>query len=105
MNDLDSLLTRMKGSEPYFADNGFSAAVMACIPTSRKMPLWKENMIMLAATVAGSGIAAWQVSNLGLERLVPDVSITVGMGTFAAATLAVYAFIGATVWALRRDVI
>jgi hypothetical protein len=105
MKDLDALISEMRESEPYFSDNGFTAAVMAQIPTTRAVPLWKENAIMLAATAAGSAIAAWQIASAGVGQMLPDVSITMGTTHFAVAALAVYAFVGATMWVARREVI
>jgi len=103
MKDIDSVLAAMRRSEPYFEDHGFTAAVLAALPEERELPLWVKNLIMLAATMAGSGLAAWQLSGMRLDALLDGVSLN--YATIATAALFVYAFTSAAVWTVRREMI
>jgi hypothetical protein len=103
MNDIDSVAARLRQSEPYFEDHGFTAAVLAVLPDERELPLWVKNLIMIGATAAGSGIVAWQMSGLRLEALVGELSLD--YTTIGVAALFVYAFSSAIVWIARREVV
>lgn len=61
MKDIDKLFAELRTSEPYLADGGFSAVVMAQLPSNRELPLWLKNLILLGATALGSSIVAMQL--------------------------------------------
>jgi hypothetical protein len=103
MTDIDGILARMKRSEPYFEDRGFTAAVLAALPEDRELPLWVKNLIMVGATAAGSGVVAWQAAGLKPEALLSQLSLNTT--TVAVAALFVYAFSSAMVWVVRREIV
>ena len=61
MKDIDNLSAELRISEPYLADSGFTAVVMAQLPRSRELPLWIKNLMLLGATALGSAIVAIQL--------------------------------------------
>ncbi len=61
MKDIDNLCAELRISEPYLADSGFTAVVMAQLPRTRELPLGIKNLILLAATTLGSAIVAMQL--------------------------------------------
>lgn len=101
MNELDRMTAALRRSEPYFEDRGFTAAVMAALPAESELPLWIKNLILVAATAAGSGIAAWQLADLRPVALLSGVSLD--YGTIGLAAFIVYAFTSTAVWVVRRE--
>ena len=60
MTDLDKfekLMLELRQEEPYLPDDGFTAGVMARLPATRGIALWKKNAILLGFTAMGSGLA------------------------------------------------
>jgi len=58
-NDFESLLGALRNTEPYIADAGFSAGVISRVATTRRLPGWLANLILLGFTAIGSALAAW----------------------------------------------
>jgi hypothetical protein len=103
MTDIEQVLGRMRQTEPYFEDRGFTAAVLAALPEERELPLWVKNLILIGATATGSGIVAWQLKGASLENVF--TGIAPGPWTIATAALLVYAFCSAAVWVVRSEVV
>jgi hypothetical protein len=115
MTDLDRVAGMLRRSEPYVADNGFTSAVLARLPSARTLPLWEQNLILLAATVIGSAIAAWQVPAAGFVSFVsatmrPLFDLAPALGQFQSTTTlivagaaAVYVLASVSMWAVRNE--
>jgi len=58
-NEFDNLLGALRNTEPYIADAGFSAGVISRVATTRRLPGWLANLILLGFTAIGSALAAW----------------------------------------------
>ncbi len=90
-NDFESLLGALRNTEPYIADAGFSAAVISRVATTRRLPGWLANLILLAFTAIGSALVAW-ITPLGgqLTSAVTQAatSILSAQGVFFLPTIA-----------------
>lgn len=58
-DDFENLLGELRNTEPYFDDAGFSARVISRVATTRRLPGWLANLVLLAFTAVGSALAAW----------------------------------------------
>ena len=74
MKDIDNLFAELRTSEPYLADSGFTAVVMAQLPRSRELPLWVKNLMLLSATALGSAIVATQLPAGNLASVLLSVA-------------------------------
>jgi hypothetical protein len=100
MNELDDLFRTARANEPYLTDAGFTAGVLARLPRPRELPLWLKNVVLLAATAAGSALAAWQ---LPVAPLAAELgALTLHPMMLAAAAIAVYLGSYAAIWAADR---
>ena len=75
MKDIDNLIAELRSTEPYLADSGFTAVVMAQLPRSRELPLWLKNLILLCATALGSAIVATQLPAGSLASLLISTAV------------------------------
>ncbi|RLB66670.1 MAG: hypothetical protein DRH08_05580 [Deltaproteobacteria bacterium] len=97
INTLDSILVRLRQTEPTITDDGFTPAVMAQLPCSRKLSAWQKNTILLAATALGSAFVAWQAPITAIPVLLDAATINWPM-LLSAAVIAAYGAALATVW-------
>ncbi len=58
-DDFENVLGALRNTEPYFDDAGFSARVISRVATTRRLPGWLANLVLLAFTAVGSALAAW----------------------------------------------
>jgi hypothetical protein len=57
MIDDETLDRQLREAALYIDDEGFTARVMARLPSARRQPRWLRAMILLGLTLLGSGIA------------------------------------------------
>ena len=57
MIDDETLDRQLREAMPYIDDEGFTARVMARLPTARREPRWLRAMILLGLTLLGSAVA------------------------------------------------
>jgi hypothetical protein len=57
MIDDETLDRQLREAAPYIDDEGFTARVMARLPTARREPRWLRAMILIGVTALGSGVA------------------------------------------------
>lgn len=101
MNDLDQLFQELRQTEPYLPDTGFTAAVIVQLPRRNELPLWIKNLLLLAATAAGSAVVAWQLPAAELLSFMASSTLTPQF--LGAATIAVYLFSYAAVWVSQQS--
>jgi hypothetical protein len=58
-DDFENMLGALRNTEPYFDDAGFSARVISRVATTRRLPGWLANLVLLTFTAVGSALAAW----------------------------------------------
>lgn len=113
-DNLDEMFRTLQDTEPYIADEGFSAAVMARLPETRQLPTWLTNLIMLAFTTLGSALAAWQLplgqwsSNVKQAILqMPAIEIPAinPIPLFGLAALLSFGICYIVVWLVQSDTI
>ena len=102
MDKFDTLFAQLRQTEPYIEDRGFARAVMAQAPTRQSLPVWEKNVILMLATILGSGIAAWQfpVDYVASVFSVQSFNLLILVATAASV---VYAFSGGLILATRRE--
>ena len=101
MNDIDKLFGELRRSEPYLSDAGFASAVLAQLPQPSELPVWVKNLMLLAATVAGSAVVAWQLPVIDLVS--QFISIKLNAQLFAAAAFTVYMFTYGAIWVAQKN--
>lgn len=101
MKDIDQLFGELRRSEPYLSDAGFASAVMAQLPRRRELPVWEKNLLLLAATVAGSAVVAWQLPAVELVSLITSMRLNVQV--IVAAVTTVYLFSYGAIWVAERN--
>lgn len=107
LNNFDEMLNTLRSSEPYFADDGFTSAVIARLPEARQLPFWLTNLIMLGFTAIGSATAAWQLpvmklvsfTNTSMHSLASIPSLPV-LGVAAISTFLVSYIV---IWLAQND--
>ena len=57
MIDDETLDRQLREAVPYINDDGFTARVLARLPTARRDPQWLRAMILLGLALLGTGIA------------------------------------------------
>jgi hypothetical protein len=57
MIDDETLDRQLREAVPYINDDGFTARVIASLPTARREPQWLRAMIVLGLALLGSGVA------------------------------------------------
>jgi len=103
MNRLDDIIKELQTSEPYLDDGDFTAGVMRQLPEQRILPWWIKNLIILAATVAGSTLAAWEMP---VQEMINTLfSISLNLQTLGIAALVTYLLSGAALWLGRRAIL
>jgi len=91
---LDALL---READVYIPDNGFTARVVAALPRRRRHS-WLRLGVLSVATLAGAGLAAWQLpSGSALLTAIPR-SVTAFHWQTATALLPIFAALGALGW-------
>ena len=88
MKDIDKLFAELRTGEPYLADGGFSAVVMAQLPGNRELPLWLKNLILLGATALGSAIVAMQLPAGNVASVLLSVASVPAMDLQSVVTMA-----------------
>ena len=56
--DNDPLDALLREENPHVSDNGFTARVMASLPSTRSLFRWQQ-WILIGAAIIGQGLAAW----------------------------------------------
>ena len=91
---LDALL---READVYIPDDGFTARVIAVLPRRRRRP-WLRLAVLSVATLAGAGLAAWQLpSGSALLAAIPR-SVTAFQWQTATMLLPILAALGALGW-------
>ena len=57
MIDDETLDRQLRETVPYINDDGFTARVIARLPTARREPQWLRAMIVLGLALLGTGVA------------------------------------------------
>jgi hypothetical protein len=57
MIDDETLDRQLREAAPYINDDGFTARVIASLPTARREPQWLRAMIVIGLALLGTGIA------------------------------------------------
>ncbi|MET0357772.1 MAG: hypothetical protein ABW044_13400, partial [Cellvibrio sp.] len=60
------LMTRLQKSQPYLADDDFTARVMESLPAQRKLSRWQERLIILVPLFIISALVLSQFSVLAV---------------------------------------
>lgn len=102
----DDIFRRLRKSEPYLEDNGFTAAVMAHLPKQAKLPLWQKNGLiilfgLIGAVLAGSMLPLQITPIAALAAMLTDQIVKLEVfGLTAAAT---FALAGAALWFTQHE--
>ena len=104
MIDVESRFAATRQSEPYLDDAGFTAAIMAELPSRTELPLWLKNIILLAATALGSAIAVWQLPPV-LALAEKAASVATNLEFIAIAALGIYAASLVALWVARKELV
>lgn len=106
---LDEMFRKLRNSEPYIADDGFTAGVMARLPEARQLPMWLTNLILLGFTAIGSALAAWQIPLMKLFSLVSvalqSLSLPGPLPVLGVAALGTFMLSYAVIWLAQNDTI
>ena len=112
-DEFDNLLGALRSSEPYFDDAGFSARVISRVATTRRLPAWLANLVLLAFTAVGSALAAWLTPAGGqfiraITQAVTAMLVFEGaffLPTIAAAAAGMLLLACAVIWLSQSDAI
>ena len=100
-NNFDEMLSTLRSTEPYLADDGFTSGVMARLPEARQLPFWLTNLILLGFTATGSAIAAWQLPVMKLVSFTTSSLLSLPVLGIAAISTFVISYI--VIWLAQND--
>jgi hypothetical protein len=98
---VESTSAQLRRTEPVITDSGFTRAVMAQLPRTRKLSTWQKNTILLAATTLGSAFVAWQAPVTAIPALL-DAASADWPALLIAAVIATYGAAITTIWTAHR---
>ena len=93
-DSIDMMFKNLRESEPYLPGEDFMAAVMAELPQPVVLPAWKKNVLLLTATVIGSGLAAsiLPAGAIPVNEIISQLTTQiVNLKTLAIAGVAIFA--------------
>lgn len=101
-DDIDQLFAAARASETYIDDAGFTAAVMARLPSRKALPFWKEASITLLFTLIGCLFA---FHFFPAEKLIDSLLTGFVITPLSVAGLAMLFTLasGAAYWAAEAD--
>ena len=106
-DSIDMMFKNLRESEPYLPGEDFMAAVMAELPQPVVLPAWKKNVLLLTATVIGSGLAAsiLPAGAIPVNEIISQLTTQiVNLKTLAIAGVAIFALGGSAIWADSQGV-
>ena len=102
----DDIFRRLRKSEPYLEDNGFTAAVMAHLPKQAELPLWQKSGLIILFGLIGVALAASmlpvQITPMApLAAMLTDHVVKLEVFGFTAA--ATFTLAGAALWFTQHE--
>ena len=103
----DDLFKRLRASEPYLADNGFTASVISRLPKQTALSQWKKNGLIILFGLIGLVLAAsmlpLQITPVAaLAAMLTDQIVKLEVFGFTAA--ATFTLAGAALWFTQHEI-
>ncbi|MEH6551334.1 MAG: hypothetical protein V7711_05320 [Pseudomonadales bacterium] len=107
-DNIEMMFQNLRKSEPYLPDDGFTMAVMAQLPTPTILPTWKKNLLLMTATVIGTGLTAslLPVGTIPVNEIISQFSQQLmNLKNLAMAGATLLALGGCAIWASEQELI
>ncbi|UTW45634.1 hypothetical protein KFE80_01525 [bacterium SCSIO 12696] len=107
-DELDTLFSAARATEPYLRDDGFSDNVIADLPPQpgNRLSNGKKNGIIVGSAVLGTGCAAALLPSFAApvnQWLAQMSGVTVGLPMLAAVAGGLLVVAGTVIWANYRE--